>query len=57
MKHFVMWWFPKEHQPTLDEALARLDDLRENGASERAFGWAELRANFDLENKSCGVAA
>ncbi len=43
--HFVMWWVPAGHRPTLDEALERLDDLRENGASERAFGWDWLRQN------------
>ncbi len=43
--HFVMWWVPAGHRPTLDEALERLDDLRENGASERAFGWDWLQQN------------
>ncbi len=40
--HFVMWWVPEGHQPTLDEAIERLEDLRTNGPSDRAFGWAEL---------------
>ncbi len=40
--HFVMWWVPEGHQPTLAEALERLEDLRTNGPSERAFGWAYL---------------
>jgi hypothetical protein len=40
---FVMWWVAHGHIPTVDEAMARLDDLRTNGPSERAFGWAELR--------------
>ncbi|KPA23043.1 hypothetical protein shim_13360 [Shimia sp. SK013] len=41
--HLVMWWVPEGHEPTLDEALARLDDLRGNGPSERAFGWKDLK--------------
>lgn len=41
--HFVMWWVPEGHQPTLAEALERLEDLRANGPSERAFGWAYLQ--------------
>lgn len=41
--HFVMWWVPEGHQPTLAEALERLEDLRTNGPSERAFGWAYLQ--------------
>ncbi len=43
-QHFVMWWIEEGHQPTLEEALARLDDLRENGPSDRAFGWDDLRS-------------
>mgnify|MGYP000047119521 FL=1 len=44
-QHFVMWWVENGHQPSRDEALARLDDLRTNGPSERAFGWDEIRTN------------
>jgi len=40
--HFVMWWVPVGHQPTLDEALARLEHLRAHGDSDHAFGWAHL---------------
>lgn len=38
-RHFVMWWIPKGHTPTLDEALARLQHLQDKGASDHAFGW------------------
>ncbi len=41
--HFVMWWVPVGHEPTLKEALERLDHLRNNGDSDHAFGWAHLR--------------
>ncbi len=40
--HMVFWHVPEGHEPTLDEAWARLQDYEENGASERAFGWAEV---------------
>jgi len=40
--HFVMWWIPAGHRPTLDEALARLDHLRTHGDSDHAFGWDHL---------------
>ena len=43
--HFVMWWVPPGHQPTLSEALAKLEYLRANGDSAEAFGWDYLRAN------------
>ncbi|MDJ0626940.1 MAG: DUF3291 domain-containing protein [Rhodobacter sp.] len=55
--HFVMWWVPEGHRPTLDEALQRLDDLRENGASDAAFDWDWLRRNGGLEVQSCDTAA
>ena len=40
--HFVMWWVPEGHRPTLEEALAKLEHLRANGPGEAAFGWAWL---------------
>lgn len=40
--HFVMWWVPAGSIPTLEDAAARLMDLRDNGPSDRAFGWAQL---------------
>ena len=42
--HFVMWWVPAGHRPGIDEALARLEQLRTEGESDAAFGWARLRA-------------
>ncbi len=42
--HFVMWWIPKGHIPTYQEAMDRLEDYRQNGPSERAFGWDQIRA-------------
>ncbi|MBT55903.1 MAG: hypothetical protein CMF72_21210 [Mameliella sp.] len=41
-QHFVMWWVPAGHRPTLQEGLARLDLLRRNGDSDDAFGWTHL---------------
>ena len=41
--HFVMWWIPAGHKPTLDEALARLEMLRTSGDSDQAFGWKYLK--------------
>ncbi|MEO1265100.1 MAG: DUF3291 domain-containing protein [Pseudomonadota bacterium] len=45
--HFVMWWIPAGHRPTIAEAAERLTDLQDNGPSERAFGWADL-PNADI---------
>ena len=44
--HFVMWWVPAGHRPTLQEALARLDHLRAHGDTETAFGWSALPGNW-----------
>jgi Domain of unknown function (DUF3291) len=33
----VLWWVPKGHRPTVDEAVAKLALLRERGASAAAF--------------------
>jgi hypothetical protein len=40
--HFVMWWVPADHKPTLDEALDRLAHLQANGDTDQAFGWSYL---------------
>ncbi len=38
-RHFVMWHVADGHRPTLDEALARLERLRRDGAGPDAFDW------------------
>ncbi|WP_327174896.1 DUF3291 domain-containing protein [Streptomyces sp. NBC_01335] len=35
--HLVLWWIPAGHVPTVEEALARLAELRAVGPSPRAF--------------------
>lgn len=54
--HFVMWWVPKGHQPTLDEALARLDHLRAHGDSDHAFGWSYLEQATQWRQNQCVAA-
>ena len=44
--HMVFWWIPEGHTPTLSEAMDRLQDFEKNGATTRAFGWAEV---MDIE--------
>ena len=57
-QHFVMWWVPIGHRPTLDEALDRLEARKRDGDSDTAFGWAWLKEATLHETKSCaGVAA
>jgi hypothetical protein len=35
--HMALWWVPKGHIPSVEEARERLDHLRAHGPSERAF--------------------
>ena len=40
--YFVMWWVPVGHRPTIQEAVGRLDHLKQHGPSDHAFGWESL---------------
>ncbi len=55
--HFVMWWVPAGHRPSLAEGLERLDDLRAHGDSERAFGWAYLKDAANWRAHQCARPA
>ncbi len=55
--HFVMWFVPSGHRPTLDEGLARLEHLRAHGASDHAFGWDWLAEAKLWERRNCAAAA
>ncbi|MBV8211285.1 MAG: DUF3291 domain-containing protein [Burkholderiaceae bacterium] len=35
--YLVLWWIPKGHRPSIDEALARLTVLRNKGPTREAF--------------------
>src|SRR5215831_15094604 len=37
----VLWWIPAGHIPTLDEAIAKLDEIRRNGPAPGAFTFRE----------------
>lgn len=37
----VMWWIPAGHIPTVEEAVERLELLREKGPSPSAFGFRD----------------
>ena len=40
--YFVLWWIAAGHRPTVEEAIGRLEELKKNGPSERAFGWQDV---------------
>ncbi|WP_288959882.1 DUF3291 domain-containing protein [uncultured Sulfitobacter sp.] len=55
--HFVMWWVPEGHLPSLEEGLEKLAHLRENGASDFAFDWAWLEQAKLYKAGRCGAIA
>ena len=40
--YYALWWIPVGHIPTLDEAKAQLQHLRDHGESAEAFTFAKL---------------
>ena len=56
-QHFVMWWVPEGHKPTLEEGLERLDHLRANGPDTQAFGWDELKQASKWRDNRCAQVA
>lgn len=55
--HFVMWWVPEGHHPSLEEALARLEYLKTHGDSDHAFGWSYLAQAKLWRSRGCVVEA
>ena len=55
--HFVMWWVPKGQNPTLAEALQRLEHLKSNGDTDHAFGWKYLQDAQVWKSHQCGKIA
>jgi Domain of unknown function (DUF3291) len=55
--HFVMWWVPVGHKPTLDEALARLTHKQKNGDTDHAFGWSYLTDAQAWKTHGCAQVA
>lgn len=55
--HFVMWWVPAGHQPSLDEALERLALLQANGDSDQAFGWSYVKEAQTWQAHRCNQLA
>lgn len=52
--YVVLWWVPKGHRPTVQEAVARLERLREAGPTEAAF---TFRRAFPAPDASKAEAA
>lgn len=50
--YMVLWWVPAGHQPTVAEAVAKLDHLRVHGPSAEAFTFAEAYSAPDAATVS-----
>jgi len=46
---FALWWVPEGHEPTIAEAVARLQHLRKHGPSAEAFTFGEAFSAPDAE--------
>jgi hypothetical protein len=55
--HFVMWWVPAGHHPTLGEALEKLAHLQAHGDSDNAFGWSYLTQATAWRTHGCRPVA
>jgi hypothetical protein len=42
----ALWWVPAGHRPSVEEAVARLDHLKQHGPSEYAFDWQTASAQL-----------
>jgi hypothetical protein len=56
-QHFVMWWVPAGHRPSLDEALERLAHLKAAGEGDHAFGWSYLKEARLWQTRRCTTIA
>jgi hypothetical protein len=45
--YMVLWWVPAGHQPTIAEAVARLEHLRQHGPSPEGFTFGDAYAAPD----------
>jgi hypothetical protein len=56
--YFVMWWVPAGHLPSVQEAIERLEHLKEHGPTEHAFGWDNAMSSAQLfKTARCGPAS
>jgi len=53
---FALWWVPEGHEPTVAEAVARLQHLHKHGPSAEAFTFGEAFAAPDAQNAGTPVS-
>jgi hypothetical protein len=50
--YLALWWVPEGHEPTVAEAVAKLEHLRQYGPSAEAFTFGEAYSAPDARNAS-----
>ncbi|MFY0619092.1 DUF3291 domain-containing protein [Shimia sp.] len=55
--HFCMWWIEPGEEPTIDDALARLEHLNQHGDSDHAFGWSYVPQATRWRSAQCNNVA
>ena len=48
--YLALWWVPEGHEPTVAEAVAKLEHLRQHGPSAEAFTFGEAYSAPDAQN-------
>ena len=54
--YLVLWWVPKGHRPTVEEAIAKLDLLRAQGPTEQAFAFRQAFPPPDAPKQGAPVS-
>jgi len=54
--HLVLWWVPRGHRPTIEEASGRLELLRTHGPTPRAFSFRSAFLAPDAEQPAAPFA-
>jgi len=53
---FALWWVPEGHEPTVAEAVARLQHLHEHGPSAEAFTFGEAFSAPDAQGAGAALS-
>jgi len=54
--YMVLWWVPAGHEPTMAEAAARLELLRQKGPTAEAFTFAQAFPAPDADAETARIS-
>jgi heme-degrading monooxygenase HmoA len=55
--YVALWWVPANHRPTVAEAIARLEHLKQHGPSPEAFTFGHIYPAPDASDSKSAVSA